>query len=151
MSLSLLPFLAIVSAIALSGALYMPGSWYATLNKPSWTPPDWLFGPAWTALYLMIAIAGWLVWRSEGMGPALGVWALNLVFNGLWSWLMFRRHRIDWALVDAVAMLVTIVAFIILSRTSNPTAALLFVPYLVWVGFATILNFAILQRNPSTD
>jgi benzodiazapine receptor len=81
--LSVLPFLAIVFLVALSGAVFMPGAWYASLKKPSWTPPDWLFAPAWTILYLMIAIAGWLVWRAEGIGPALIIWGLNLFFNAL--------------------------------------------------------------------
>ena len=85
MHLSFLPFLAIVFVVALSGAVFMPGAWYASLKKPSWTPPDWLFAPAWTILYLMIAIAGWLVWRAEGIGPALVMRGLNLLFNALWS------------------------------------------------------------------
>jgi benzodiazapine receptor len=147
--LDFLPFLAIVFVVALSGAVFMPGAWYASLKKPSWTPPDWLFAPAWTTLYLMIAIAGWLVWRAEDIGPALVMWGLNLVFNALWSWLMFGRHRIGLALADAMAMLITIVGFIVFTGSSSPTAALLFVPYLAWVGFATALNFALLQRNPT--
>lgn len=147
--LSLLPFLAVVAAAAVSGAVFMPGDWYASLNKPSWTPPDWLFPPAWTVLYVMIAVAGWLIWSTNGAGLALVMWALNLVFNALWSWLMFGRHRIGLALADAMAMLITIVGFILLARSLNPTAALLFLPYLGWVIFATALNFEILQRNPS--
>ncbi len=127
----------------------MPGSWYAALHKPRWTPPDWLFGPAWTVLYVMIAIAGWLVWSVEGVGVALAVWGSNIVFNGLWSWLMFRRHRIGLAFVDATAMLLTILAFIVIARPISPTAALLFIPYLGWVAFAAALNFDILRRNPS--
>lgn len=97
----------------------------------------------------MIAVAGWLIWSTNGAGLALVMWALNLVFNALWSWLMFGRHRIGLALADAMAMLITIVGFILLARSLNPTAALLFLPYLGWVIFATALNFEILQRNPS--
>jgi tryptophan-rich sensory protein len=147
--LSLLPFIAAVFVVALSGALFMPGDWYRTLDKPSWTPPDWLFGPAWTVLYLMIAVAGWLVWTSTGVGAALAIWALNLVFNGAWSWLMFGRRQIAAALVDAIAMLVTIVAFMVLAWPSSPAATWLFAPYLAWVAFATALNAAILRRNAS--
>jgi len=143
-----LPFLGMVIAVGASGALFMPGPWYKTLDKPSWTPPDWLFGPAWTVLYVMIAAAGWLVWQGAGIGWILGIWAANLVFNAAWSWLMFSRHRIDLALADAVAMLVTIVLFIWTAWPVSHVAALLFVPYLAWVAFATVLNFAILQRNP---
>ena len=145
--LSLLPFVGAVIAVAMSGAVFMPGEWYRSLNKPSWTPPSWLFAPAWSVLYLLIAIAGWLVWTSAGLSAALAVWALNLVFNGLWSWLMFGRRQIGVALIDAVAMLVTIVIFKLLARPLNETAMWLFAPYLVWVAFATALNASILQRN----
>lgn len=145
---TLLPFLGIVFIVALSGAVFMPGPWYATLSKPSWTPPDWLFAPAWLVLYVMIAIAGWLVWQEQGYGPALAWWGANLVFNGAWSWLMFGKRRIDLALVDAVAMLVTIAGFIWTALPVSETAVALFLPYLVWVAFATALNAAILRRNP---
>lgn len=147
--LSLLPFVAIVIAVASSGAVFMPGEWYRSLNKPSWTPPSWLFAPAWSVLYLMIAIAGWLVWRAAGFGAAFAVWGVNLVFNAMWSWLMFGRRQIAAALIDALAMLVTIVAFIILALPDSAAAAWLFVPYLAWVGFASALNASLLQRNPS--
>ena len=147
--LSFLPFLGAVFVVGLSGALFMPGPWYETLDKPSWTPPNWLFAPAWTVLYLMIAAAGWLVWEYEGASLALMVWAANLVFNAAWSWLMFGLHRIGGAFVDACAMLVTIIAFIALTASSVPTAALLFLPYLAWVAFAMMLNWSILRRNPA--
>lgn len=145
---SLLPFVGVVFLVALSGAVFMPGDWYRALDKPSWTPPDWLFGPAWTVLYIMIAVAGWLVWKSAGFGPALWAWALNLLFNGAWSWLMFGRRQIAAALADALAMLVTIVAFMLLARTASETAVWLFVPYLAWVTFAACLNASLLLRNP---
>lgn len=146
--ISLLPFLTAVTAVGASGALFMPGDWYKTLQKPSWTPPDWLFGPAWTVLYLMIAIAGWLVWQADGFGPALFAWSLNLILNAAWSWLMFGRHRVALALADAAGMLATIVAFIVLAYPHSSTAAALFLPYLAWVLFATALNVDILRRNP---
>lgn len=148
MIFSLLIFLGIVALAAASGAVFMPGQWYERLQKPTWTPPDWLFAPAWTVLYIIIAVAGWLVWQADGVGPAIGMWAANLAFNGFWSWLMFGLHRIGLALTDATAMLVTIIGFIILAWPINQTAALLFVPYLAWVAFATALNAAILIRNP---
>lgn len=146
--LSLLPFLAIVFAVALSGANFMPGEWYKSLAKPSWTPPDWLFAPAWTSLYVMIANAGWLVWRAQGLGFALTVWAANLILNGAWSWLMFGRHLIAAALFDAIGMLATIVIFIGASWHVSRLAALLFLPYLAWVTYATLLNYAVLTLNP---
>jgi benzodiazapine receptor len=148
--ISLLPFIAAVFIVASSGAVFMPGAWYRSLEKPSWTPPDWLFAPAWTVLYVMIAIAGWLVWKSDGLGPALWVWIVNLVLNGAWSWLMFGRRQIGAALVDAVGMFVTIVAFMVLAWPSSETATWLFAPYLAWVAFATALNASILSRNRAT-
>ena len=147
--LSFVPFLAIVFAVALSGAMFMPGNWYKSLNKPHWTPPDWLFGPAWTILYVMIAIAGWLVWKADGVGAPLGIWAANLMFNAIWSWLMFKHHHIRAALADAIAMLITIVGFMTLAWPLSQTATLLFAPYLAWVTYAVALNLAILRRNPS--
>ena len=111
-------------------------------------PPNWLFGPAWTVLYLMIAIAGWLVWHSEGVGMTLGFWFANLVFNAAWSLLMFGQRRISAAFADAIAMLLTIVAFMVSAWPSSQTAALLFLPYLAWVTFAAALNYSILRRNP---
>lgn len=147
--LSFLPFFAAVFVVAISGSLFMPGEWYETLDKPAWTPPNWLFAPAWTVLYVMIAAAGWLVWREDGFNLALAVWAANLVFNAAWSWLMFGRRQIGLALIDAIAMLATIIAFMALAWPLSETAALLFLPYLAWVAFATLLNWSILRRNPA--
>ena len=147
---SLSPFIAAVVLVALSGSFFMPGDWYRSLNKPSWTPPNWLFAPAWSALYLMIAVAGWLVWRSAGHGPALSVWTLNIVLNGTWSWLMFGRRQIAAALIDIIAMLAAIIAFMILAWPANKMATWLFVPYLGWVTFAAALNASVLLRNPSS-
>src|ERR1044072_4998922 len=148
--ITFLPFMAIVVVVAISGGIFIPGQWYKSLRKPSWTPPDWLFGPAWTVLYFMIALAGWRIWQAQGWGIALGIWSLNLVFNGAWSWLMFGRHRIQAAFVDACAMVVTIVAFVATSWPIDPVAACLFVPYLVWTSFAAALNLSILRLNASS-
>ncbi|MDX2288945.1 MAG: TspO/MBR family protein [Hyphomicrobiaceae bacterium] len=146
-----LPFLAAVFVVALSGAIFMPGPWYKTLEKPSWTPPDWLFAPAWLVLYVAIAVAGWRVWQADGIGLALGVWGLNLVFNAAWSWLMFGRRQIGLALADALAMLATIIAFMALAWPISQQATWLFAPYLAWVAFASLLNWAILRRNPGAS
>jgi tryptophan-rich sensory protein len=146
-AMSLIAFLIVTAGAAFTGARYMPGEWYETLAKPSWTPPDWLFGPAWTVLYVMIAVAGWMVWRETGFGVVIVIWVAQLVFNAAWSWLMFGLHRIDMALIDAGLMLIAIVAFIVAAWPVNQTAAWLFVPYLAWVCFATALNFAILRLN----
>lgn len=147
--LSLLPFIGAVFAVASTGAIFMPGAWYQSLKKPVWTPPSWLFAPAWTILYGMIAVAGWLVWKADGGRLVLSIWAANLVFNAAWSWLMFGRRQIAMALVDAFAMLGTIVLFILWAAPVSMTAAWLFVPYLAWVSFAAFLNFTILRLNPA--
>lgn len=147
---TLLVFFGLVFVTALSGALFMPGAWYQGLAKPSFTPPNWLFAPAWTVLYAMIAVAGWLVWERAGMGPAMYAWGAQLVFNGMWSWIMFGRKEIGWALVDLIAMWLSIVAFIVLAWPVSQLAALLFVPYLAWVSFAGLLNQSIWRLNPAT-
>lgn len=146
-ALSLIVFLIVTGAAAATGALFMPGEWYKALAKPWWTPPDWLFGPAWTVLYVMIAVGGWLVWRETGLGVVIAIWVVQLVLNAAWSWVMFGLHRIDLALIDAGLMLISIVAFMLAAWPVSQTAALLFVPYLAWVSFATALNFAILRLN----
>ena len=147
--ISLLVFIGLVGAAAVTGARYMPGPWYQSLAKPSWTPPDWLFPIAWTVLYFMIAIAGWKVWQAEGVGAALIVWLIGLVLNAAWSYLMFGRHEIGLALIDVSAMWISLVAFIWLSWDVDRNAAYLFMPYLVWVSFATALNAAVWRMNPN--
>lgn len=145
---SLLVFVVLTMAAASFGAMFMPGEWYASLAKPSWTPPGWLFGPVWTVLYIMIAVAGWLVWRAQGLGALTAAWLVQLLLNAIWSYLMFGRNRIDLALADIVLLLGTIALFTAAAwRVSRP-AALLFVPYVAWVAFATGLNAAIWRLNP---
>ncbi len=148
--LSFLAFLALVALAGFFGAQFHPGPWFEALAKPSWNPPNWLFGPVWTVLYLAIAIAGWLVWkRSNGQAtPALYFWFAQLGLNALWSWLFFGLHRPPLALVDILALLASIIAFAILARPISPAAALLFVPYALWVAFATALNATIWRLNP---
>lgn len=137
----------LVAAAAGFASLFMPGTWYDSLVKPPWTPPDWVFGPVWSVLYIMIAIAGWLALRSKGFSIIFVVWLLALVFNAAWSWLMFGENLIGWALVDIIALLVAIVVFIGVVWPFSKLAALLFVPYAAWVGYATSLNFAIWMLN----
>lgn len=145
--LSLAAFVAVTAIAAGFGGMFLPGPWYAAIAKPSWTPPNWLFGPVWTILYIMIAVAGWLVWRARGWGPALKLWAIALVLNAAWSYLFFGREWPAGALVDIVALLLAILGFIVSARMDSRTASWLFVPYLLWVGFATALNGAIWQLN----
>jgi tryptophan-rich sensory protein len=148
--LSLVVFLALVAAAALTGMQYLPGAWYEALAKPEWTPPNWLFPPVWTVLYIMIAVAGWRVYEKQGVGQALLVWIVSLQLNAAWSVFMFREHQIGLAAGDITALWLSIVAFIAVTWNSNRLASLLFVPYLVWVSYAAALNFAIWQLNPNT-
>ncbi len=147
--MSLTVFIAMVAAAALVGSQFGPGPWYVALQKPSWTPPNWLFGPVWSVLYIAIAVAGWSVWRSKAVSvtkPIL-LWLLQVILNGLWSWLFFGLRRPELALIDIIALLITICCFIATANGTSRVAAWLFVPYALWVGFATALNFAIWQLN----
>ena len=148
--LSLVVFFALVAVAAFFGAQFGPGAWYEGLAKPSWNPPNWLFGPVWTALYIGIAVAGWLVWKQSGQRrtPALALWIAQLALNAAWSWLFFGLHRPDLALGNILALLACIVAFAVAARPLSPAAAWLFVPYALWVSFATTLNASIWQLNP---
>ena len=146
---SLFVFLAMAATAALVGTQFGPGPWYVALQKPEWTPPNWLFAPVWTVLYMGIAVAGWSVWRSKSVAVAkpIVLWTLQLILNGMWSWLFFGLHRPDIALVDIIALLVTICCFIASARKVSRAAAWMFVPYALWVAFASALNFAIWRLN----
>ncbi len=143
-------FVLACTAAAASGALFPPGAWYETLRKPPWRPPNWLFGPAWTALYLMIAVSGWLVWREAGLAGAalpLALYAVHLLLNAAWSWLFFGLRRMDLALVDAALLWLSIALMILLFRPISTAAAWLLAPYLAWVSFAAFLNWTMLRLN----
>ena len=149
-TVSLLVFVLACAAAATPGIVFRPGDWYRRLAKPSWRPPDWLFGPVWLVLYISIAVSGWLVWRVSGneiASLALTVYALHLVLNGLWSVVFFRLRRPDWALVEIVLLWFSILATMILFHSVNETAAYILLPYLCWVTFAVALNFSIWSLN----
>jgi tryptophan-rich sensory protein len=129
------------------GTLTGPDAWYATLAKPSFNPPNWVFAPVWSTLYVLIAIAGWLVWSRDRTAPSMTLWWAQLVLNFLWSPAFFALHRIDLALVIIVLLLATIWAFVAVTARRQPAAALLFVPYGLWVLFATALNAALFILN----
>jgi benzodiazapine receptor len=144
-----LPFAVAVAAAALIGGLGVAGTAaeYQNLDQPSWAPPSWLFGPVWTILYAMIAVAGWLVRRRTGWNRALTVYAAQLVLNALWTPIFFGFGQYGLALIDIVAMWLLIGATIFLFRPISRTAAWLLVPYWAWVTFATALNAAIWSAN----
>lgn len=147
---SLVVFIALVAAAALTGGLFRPGAWYEALAKPVWTPPDWLFAPTWTVLYVAIAVAGWLAWRRAGgrVDRAVAIWGVQLVLNAAWTWLFFGQHQMLLALLDIAALLACILAFIVISMKANRWAAWLFVPYALWVTYASALNLALWRLNP---
>lgn len=141
-------FLLLVFGAASTGAFVPPGEWYQSLAKPAWNPPAWLFGPVWTTLYLMIAAAGWLVWRRGPEGrAALAFWGVQIALNAAWTLLFFGLHKPLWALVDIAALGLSILAFVWTAWPASRAAALLFVPYLFWVAFATALNAALWRLN----
>jgi tryptophan-rich sensory protein len=149
-AVGLVGFIVLVTVVASTGAIFKPGAWYEALSKPVWTPPDWLFPIAWTILYLMIAVAGWLVWRELGLAAvALGFafYLLQLALNAAWSWLFFGLKRMDLALIDVAGLWLAIAATMVVFYTVRPIAAWLLAPYLVWVSYAAALNLVIWRMN----
>jgi tryptophan-rich sensory protein len=139
-------------AVAALGALTTNiGPWYFALRKPSWQPPDWLFGPVWTLIFALAGLAGVLYWRREASRDrrllTLGMFALNAFLNTLWSLLFFRFQRPDWALDEVGFLWLSIAALIILVRRASGAAASLLIPYLLWVSFASFLNWTIVALN----
>jgi benzodiazapine receptor len=145
---SLLVFVMLVVVAASSGVLFKPGAWYESLRKPRWTPPNWLFGPVWSVLYIMIAVAGWLVWRAAPDSPAMWLWGLQLVVNATWSGVFFGMRRMDLAFYDIGLLWILVAGFILTASGISGVAALLFVPYLVWVSIAGALNWTVWRMNP---
>ena len=143
----LLVFLLLVAAAAYTGMTYQPGPFYAALAKPEWTPPHEAFPIVWTVMYVLIAVAGWIAWRAQGFGPLLWLWLLQLALNGTWSYLMFGEKQIMSALIDIGALWLAILTFIVVAWPVRRSAALLFVPYLLWVSFAAALNFEVWRLN----
>ena len=134
-----------------TAAFIAPGGWYAGLIKPSWNPPSWVFGPAWTLLYVMMAVAAWLVWREGGWKAqkvALGWFVAQWTLNALWTPLFFGLHHIGLALIEIVLLWLTLAVTVGVFRRVKPAAGALLIPYLAWVSFATILNFTIWRLNP---
>jgi benzodiazapine receptor len=140
------------AAAAAGGAATYPRiqGWYAELAKPPWTPPGWLFGPVWTALYTAMAVAAWLVWRQAGLAGArwpLGLFAVQLGLNVAWSWLFFGLRSPGLGLIDILLLWIAIAATLASFWRRTTAAGLLLAPYLAWVTFAAVLNFAIWRLN----
>ena len=132
------------------GAFFPPGEWYQSIAKPSWTPPGWLFGPVWTVLYALMAVAAWRVWRTApapARSLALGLMLAQLVLNAAWSPLFFGLRSPALAFVDICALWLALVWTMVAFRRVDAPAGWMLVPYLAWVSFALVLNGAIWQAQ----
>lgn len=149
-ALALVGFFALVFSVAALGGLATAssvGTWYASLAKPSWTPPPWLFGPAWTFLYATMAVAAWRVWRRPARGRALGWFAAQLALNAAWSPVFFGLRQPGWGFALIVLLWLAIGGTLVASWRVSRLAGALFVPYWLWVSFAAALNFSVWQLN----
>ncbi len=153
-ALGLIVIASICFAIAGIGSSFMPSAlseWFPALNKPSWNPPDWIFGPVWSLLYLLMAVAAWLVWRQLGWRGAavpLALFAVQLLLNGAWTGLFFGL-RMPWiAFAEIVLLWCAIFATLLSFWRVTPIAGWLMVPYLAWVSFAAVLNLTLARMNP---
>jgi tryptophan-rich sensory protein len=137
----------VVGAGLISGLTNMPGEWYQSLEKPFFNPPSWLFGPVWTTLYVMIGVAGARIWQRAPKSAAMQLWFAQMAFNLMWSPAFFGLQNPELALVVIAGMLATIIAFMVKAKPIDRISTLLFVPYLAWVSFASVLNLSIAWLN----
>ena len=144
---ALVAWVTLCFAAAAGGMFFSPDDWYAGLVKPVWQPPAWLFGPVWTVLYIMMAVAAWLVWRAGNARAALMLFGGQLLLNLAWSFLFFGARSPGLALLDIATLWLAIAATIFAFSFKSRIAAFMMVPYLCWVSFATALNAAIWTLN----
>ena len=134
-------------AAASTGALFQPGDWYDGLDKPAWTPPDWVFPVTWTVLYISMAIAAARVAVLDGSAHAMGFFAAQLAFNTLWTPIFFGLHRMGAGMIVILCLWATVAATMLSFFALDTVAGALFVPYLIWVTIASALNFSVWRRN----
>lgn len=149
-TIALIGWLALCFAAAGTAAFVSTGGWYAALHKPSWNPPSWVFGPAWSLLYVLMAVAAWLVWREGGwrvQGRTLGLFLLQWLLNAVWTPLFFGLHLPALAFAEIVLLWLAIAATLASFWRVRRVAGVLLVPYLAWVSFAAALNFTIWRLN----
>lgn len=139
--------LAVVGGGLLIGYATLPGEWYSALNRPWFTPPNWLFAPVWTILYVMIAVAGWRCWNRDRNSVAMTLWFVQMALNFLWSPVFFGLHQPAAALLVVIASLAAILTFVAAAWRRDRMSAVLFLPYAVWTGYATLLNAAVVRLN----
>ena len=137
----------VVGVGGLIGSQSVPGAWYENLQKPPFNPPNWIFGPVWFTLYILIAVAGWRIWILDRNSLAMKFWFAQMALNWLWSPVWFIAQMPWPAFAIIVALLAAIVGFIVSAWQRDKPAALLFLPYLAWVAFASLLNLSIALLN----
>jgi len=148
--LGLIGWLALTFCAAATGAFVKTSGWYAELTKPSWNPPGWVFGPVWTLLYAMMAVAAWLVWLRGGwraQRKPLAVYLTQWALNAIWTPLFFGLHRPGLAFSEISVLVLAVYATLVLFWKVRPVAGLLLVPYALWTTFAAVLNFTIWRLN----
>lgn len=143
-----LTFLAACGGAAATGAMFQPGPWYDALQKPSWTPPNWLFPVAWTTLYLLMSLSAMRVAQLPDAGQALAFWAMQIAFNTLWTPVFFGLRRMRAALVVMAFLWLSVAATTFAFWQMDWLAGLMFTPYLLWVSVAGALNFSVWRLNP---
>ncbi len=144
-------FMLAAEAAGLVGSFFIGNidGWYATLNRPAFSPPNWIFGPAWTTLYALMGAAAYLIWQKGERGKtALRIYWVQLAVNAVWTPLFFGLHNPALAFVDIVLLLALVAVTVVYFSRVSRIATLLLLPYLAWVCFASVLNFAILMLNP---
>ena len=153
--LGLLGWITITAAAAGLGSIAAANSreFYDGLQRPAWAPPGSAFGPVWTVLYLLMAIAAWMVWRARnfvGARVALMLFVVQLVLNAFWTWLFFAWHQGALAFVEIILLWIAVAMTMNLFRRVRPMAGTLLIPYLAWVSFAAVLTYAMWKANPGT-
>lgn len=146
-SMALCLLVGVISGLSTAASIK---TWYQELAKPAWTPPNWVFGPVWTLLYIGMGIAVWLVWRERGtrdVTAALTCFLIQLALNFLWSPVFFGMHKPGWALADVLALWIAIAVTIALFYRVSVPASVLLIPYFLWVSYASALNYAIWRLN----
>ncbi len=141
-------YFAACCAAGATGALIKPGGWYESLNKPSWTPPNWVFPVTWTTLYILMSLAGMRIAQVPDNGQATALWSLQIAFNTLWTPIYFGLHRIRAAMVVMVFLWISVAAATSTFLSVDFIAGLMFLPYLIWVTIAAALNFSTMRLNP---
>lgn len=150
-AVALLLSIAIAYGAAAFGAQFGTGAWYEALAKPPFNPPNWVFGPVWSLLYTGMAVAAWLVWRrraAHDVALPLALYGFQLLLNAIWSWLFFGMHRMDIAFADILLLDGVVLATLLRFWHIHRAAGALFIPYLAWISFASLLNFSLWWLNP---